>query len=77
MGKMGRIYTQLLSQDSHQGDGKPDYGVKKCHACNGKGCQMCFDIGYVSRTAEDEENDYADEMERRGDAEREERINNR
>ncbi|NLG03677.1 MAG: hypothetical protein GX567_07630 [Clostridia bacterium] len=54
----------------------PDFGVKECPFCNGKGCDECMHMGSIARTADDDENDYIDEMESRSDAERDERINN-
>lgn len=76
MGHIGRIYVELRNRVSRQGDGMPDFGVKECPFCNGKGCDECMHMGSIARTADDDENDYIDEMERRGDAERDERINN-
>lgn len=72
---MGRIYVELRNRVSRQGDGMPDYGVKQCPFCNGKGCDECMHMGHVARDFYDDENDLIDEMELRGDAERDERIN--
>jgi len=77
MGRMGRIYVELRSRVNRLGDGSPDYGVKECPFCNGEGCDECLHTGHIARTWEDDENDYIDEMERRGDAEREEKLINR
>lgn len=76
MGKIGFIYAELRNRVSRRGDGMPDFGVKECPFCKGKGCDECLHMGHVARDAYDDENDYADEMESRGDTQRDERINN-
>lgn len=75
MGQIGRIYADLHSQVFHHNDGMPDYGVMQCPFCLGEGCDECMHMGLIPRTYEDFENDCINEMERRGDAERNERIN--
>jgi hypothetical protein len=75
MGRMREVYLRIRSSNTDDPQNDIDRGMKQCPFCHDKinpKCPDCLGFGLVPRTYIDDEDDYINEMESRGDAQRQE-----